>query len=259
MTEWEAVILGIIQGLTEFLPVSSSGHLELGKSLLGIHLEGDLAFTVLVHGATVLSTIIIFREEIKRLLKGLLQFKWNQETHYVLLLAISMFPVLIVGLFFKEQVEAYFFDSIVLVGVMLWVTGLLLLFTRFKKGKERSLNGFDALVIGIAQAIAVIPGISRSGATISTSLMLGNSREEATRFSFLMVLVPIIGANLLDFKDYTAGDAANSWTVYLAGFLAAFISGLFACQWMIKLVKQQKLIYFAFYCFLVGLLAIVLG
>jgi undecaprenyl-diphosphatase len=197
----EALILGIIQGLTEFLPVSSSGHLEIGKVILGVEAERSLIFTVLVHGATVMSTIVIFWRDILLLIRGLFSFRWNEETKFIFKIIISMIPVAIVGLFFKEEVELFFTGNLILVGSMLLLTATLLLFTRFKKSNERSIGFLDSFVIGLAQAVAVIPGISRSGSTISAGLMLGNKRAEVAKFSFLMVLIPIIGANLKDLLD----------------------------------------------------------
>lgn len=260
MSWLEALILGLVQGLTEFLPVSSSGHLELGKYLLDINAEKSLIFTVVVHGATVLSTIVVFYKDILQLLKGLFAFKWNEETKYIAKLAFSMIPVGIVGVFFAEEVEQFFDGNIVFVGSMLLVTSLLLTFTFFAKSNTRDINFLDAMIIGIAQALAVLPGISRSGATISTGLVIGNKKTLVTRFSFLMVLVPIIGANLKDIAEgsMTANEGIG-WVPLLVGFIAAFISGLVACRWMIRIVNRGKLIYFAIYTALVGTTAIVVG
>lgn len=254
MSYLEALILGLIQGLTEFLPVSSSGHLELGKTILGVEAKENLTFTVVVHGATVLSTIVIFWKEIVRLITGLFQFKWNFETKYIAMIAVSMIPVGIVGVFFKDEVETLFSGNILLVGSMLIVTGLLLSFTYFAKVNNKDISFKDAFIIGIAQAFAVIPGISRSGSTIATGILLGDKKEEVARFSFLMVLVPIIGANLKDVLDgsFSSSGSSISGMALVIGFTAAFISGLLACKWMIELVKRQKLIYFAVYCFIVG-------
>jgi len=235
--EWlKALLLGIIQGLTEFLPVSSSGHIELGQALLNMQMEDDLAFSVIVHLATVLSTIIVFRKDILTLLKDVLQFKWNASTQFVTYIFISMIPVLIVGFLFKEQLEQLFTGNLVLVGCMLLVTGLLLLSTFWVKTKEQKLTFGKAFLIGIAQAIAVLPGISRSGATISTALNLGISREQAARFSFLMVLIPILGAGLLEMKDLSEkGVTANETLPLIMGFIGAFIAGLAACTWMLRI------------------------
>jgi undecaprenyl-diphosphatase len=255
----EALILGIVQGLTEFLPVSSSGHLELGKAILGINTENSLIFTVVVHGATVLSTIVVFHKDILKLLKGLLTFRWNDETAYIARIFISMIPVIFLGIFFKEEVEGFFTGNVVLVGSMLIVTSILLLSTYLVKNNTKKISFFDSFIIGVAQALAVLPGISRSGATISTGLLLGNKKANVTRFSFLMVLIPIIGANFKDIYDggISAEDGIGIIPL-LVGFLAAFISGLLACKWMIGIVKKGNLIYFAMYCFLIGTIAILL-
>jgi len=254
----EALILGIIQGLTEFLPVSSSGHLELGKAILGVNAEKSLMFTVVVHGATVLSTIVVFYKDLLKLIKGLFAFKWNEETSYVARIIMSMIPVIILGLFFKEEVEGFFTGNVMLVGFMLIITSMLLMSTYIVKRNERKISFIDAFVIGIAQALAVLPGISRSGATISTGLLLGNKKANIARFSFLMVLIPIIGANFKDLYDGSAGGENGIGLIpLLVGFVAAFISGLLACKWMIGIVKKGKLIYFAIYCFLIGSTAII--
>lgn len=257
MNGLEAFLLGLIQGLTEFLPVSSSGHLELSKILLGVNAEKSLIFTVVVHGATVLSTIIVFRKDLAQIIRKFFEFKWNFEMRYVIKIFISMIPVLIIGLFFKEHVESFFTGNLLLVGSMLLITAVLLAFTYYAKAREKAISYWDALGIGVAQAFAVLPGISRSGATISTGLLLGNKRENVARFSFLMVLIPIIGANM---KDLNEGSATLEGGIgilpLIIGFLAAFVSGLLACKWMIKLVKRGKLLYFAIYCAIVGLTAI---
>ena len=253
----EAIILGIVQGLTEFLPVSSSGHLEIGKVLLGVNAEKSLIFTVVVHGATVLSTIVVFWKDILSLLKGLFKFTWNDETKYIAKIAISMIPVLILGFTFAEEIEMMFTGNMLLVGSMLIVTAVLLTFSNYAKQREKSISYGDSFVIGVAQAIAVIPGISRSGSTISTGLLLKNKKDGIAKFSFLMVLVPIIGANLKDLMDGKLSDESSiNVTALVVGFLAAFISGLLACKWMVGIVKKGKLIYFAIYCFIVGCVAI---
>ena len=256
--DWiEALILGIIQGLTEFLPVSSSGHLELGKHILGVQATESLTFTVVVHGATVLSTIVIFWKDILDLIKGFFKFKWNEETKYIFKIIVSMIPVAIVGLFFKDAVEQLFTGNILFVGTMLIITAALLAFTYWAKEKNRSISFNNAFIIGVAQAIAVIPGISRSGSTIATGLLLGNKKSDIARFSFLMVLVPIIGANVKDLLDGEFLKETGVGTMPLiVGFFSAFISGLLACSWMINIVKRGKLIYFALYCFIVGAIAI---
>jgi undecaprenyl-diphosphatase len=259
MNWFEAIVLGLVQGLTEFLPVSSSGHLEIAKSLFGINPDESFYFTVAVHGATVLSTLVVFWKEIIRLISGTLKFRMNEETSYVLKLIVSMVPVGIAGILFKDPVEKMFNGNVVFVGLMLIVTATLLALAHFIRKRERSIGYMDAIIIGIAQAIAVIPGISRSGATISTGLMIGNRKDEIAKFSFLMVLIPVIGANLLEIVtgDATAGDAGIG--IILIGFIAAFISGYLACRWMIGLVKRSKLIWFSIYCAVVGLLAVLLG
>jgi len=260
MTFFEALILGIIQGLTEFLPVSSSGHLEIGTYLLGVQSEDNLLFSILVHGATALSTVVVFRKDILNLIKETLKFEWNQATKFLVMVMISMIPVGIVGVLFEDQVEAFFGGRIVLVGSMLLITAALLSLTQYAKPKEGVLNNRNALVIGIAQAVSIMPGISRSGATISTALLLGINRETAARFSFLMVLPPIIGAMLLKTNDIIADPtlaAQISPMVLIVGFVAAFLAGLGACRWMISIVKKGKLIYFAIYCAVVGSIAII--
>ncbi len=258
MSVFEAFILGILQGLTEFLPVSSSGHIELGKAVLGVAVQEDLSFTVVVHGATVLSTIVVFRKDIFSLLKDALKFKLNSSTIYILQLAVSMIPVLVVGLFFKDQLEEIFFGNIMIVGFMLLVTAALLGVSQLAKPTHGGITFLKAFIIGLAQAVAVIPGISRSGATIVTGLMMGVNKDEATRFSFLMVLVPILGANLLDIlKNDGTVEANSSFLPLLIGFIAAFLSGLFACSIMLRIVRKGKLGYFAIYCVIVGLIAII--
>lgn len=256
MSYLEALLLGIIQGLTEFLPVSSSGHLELGKAILGVEFEQSLTFTIVVHGATVLSTIIIFWHTLIKLAKDLFEFRWNESTRYVAMLLFSAIPVFVIGMFFKDQVESLFDGRILFVGIMLLVTATLLGFTFYAKSKDRGLNFRDAFVIGIAQAVAVLPGISRSGSTIATALLLGNKRKEAAQFSFLMVLLPILGANFLDILEMESAQVSSSFGILAIGFVAAFVSGLLACKWMLKLVQRGKLIYFAIYCAVVGAIAI---
>jgi undecaprenyl-diphosphatase len=258
----EAFILGLIQGLTEFLPVSSSGHLEIGKHLLGVEAVENLTFTVVVHGATVLSTLFVFRKDIANLLLGLFKFKWNDETAYIAKIAVSMIPIAIVGVFFKDSVEAVFNSPniLLIVGFMLLVTATLLSFAYYKKSGDKDISFFHAFIIGISQTIAVMPGISRAGSTIATGLLLGNRKSEIARFSFLMVLVPIMGENILSIFKYDAAAQVASQGVgvapLVAGFVAAFISGLFACKWMINIVKKGKLIYFAIYCAIVAIIAI---
>ncbi len=255
----KAIILGVIQGLTEFLPVSSSGHLELGKAILGDTSVGEesLLFTVVLHFATALSTVVIFRKDILDIIKGFLKFKWNDDTQFIFKIIISMFPAVIVGLFFEEQLEQLFGGSIMLVGFMLLVTGALLFLADKAKNTTKNVSTTNAVLIGISQAIAMLPGISRSGATISTSVLLGVDKTKAARFSFLMV-VPLIFGKIA--KDILGGDLSfesNQIIPLSAGFIAAFVSGLFACTWMISLVKKSKLSYFAYYCFIVGIIAII--
>ncbi len=259
----EALILGIIQGLTEFLPVSSSGHLEIGKQLLNVQATDNLTFTVVVHGATVLSTIFIFRKDIAQLIAGLFNFSWNEETQYIFKIGISMIPIGIVGIFFKDYVEEIFNTDkiLLLVGIMLLITAALLAFTFYAKVKEKEISFKDAFIIGIAQTIAIMPGISRSGSTIATGLLLGNKREAVARFSFLMVLIPILGENILSIlkEEPTTNSGSIGAIPLIIGFISAFISGLLACKAMINLVKKGKLIYFALYCAVAGIIAIVFG
>ncbi|MEA1878556.1 MAG: undecaprenyl-diphosphate phosphatase [Bacteroidota bacterium] len=262
--DWlEALILGIIQGFTEFLPVSSSGHLELGKALLNIEAQEDITFTVVVHGATVLSTLVVFFKEVWRLLKGSLQFKWNPETQYVAKIVVSMIPVVIVGLLLEDYIESFFGGKIQFVGIMLIITSVLLSMTYFLRNRimEKKFGYGSAFIMGIAQAFAVLPGISRSGATIATGLLMGNNKKDIAQFSFLMVLVPIIAANiksLIGFEGSEMSTAVGSIPL-LIGFLAAFLSGWLACSWMVNLVKKGKLIWFAVYCFVIGSIAIMTG
>ncbi|MFT5970779.1 MAG: undecaprenyl-diphosphatase [Flavobacteriales bacterium] len=260
MTGLEAALLGLIQGLTEFLPVSSSGHIELGKALLGVELKDPLVFSIVVHCATALSTIVVFYKYILELTLDLLRFKWNAGTKYVSLIVLSMIPVGLVGYLFEDTIDGFFSGNILLVGLMLLVTGVLLYTTILVKQKDNVLNFKRAFIIGIAQMVAILPGISRSGSTIATALLLGVKKEEAARFSFLMVLPPILGATLLKFKDFmevsdvATAEVNNSGLAI--GFFTAFIAGLLACKLMIKLVKSSKLQYFAIYCFVVGAIAI---
>jgi len=258
MTFFEAIILGIVQGLTEFLPVSSSGHLELTKAIVGDNSvpEESLMLTVLLHAATALSTIVIFRKDIKELITGLFQFKNNEEFKYSLKIVLSMIPAAAVGVLFEEEIEQLFGGQILLVGLMLLLTGTLLFLADKAKNTLKDVSTKNALLIGVAQAIAILPGISRSGATISTSVLLGIDRQKAARFSFLMVVPLILGKMA---KDLLSGDLANTEAdtlVLLAGFIAAFVSGLVACQWMINLVKRSQLKYFSYYCYVVGIAAI---
>jgi undecaprenyl-diphosphatase len=254
----EAIILGIVQGLTEFLPVSSSGHLELGKALLGDTSlpEESMMFTVVVHFATALATLVIYRAEVIRIGTGLMAGKNNDEFKFSAKILLSMIPAVAVGVFFADEIELLFHRQIVLVGAMLWLTGVLLLVADRAKNTTKDVGFGHSIVIGMAQAIAILPGISRSGATISTSVILGIDRSKAASFSFLMAVPIILGKVLKDLIDGGLSISDGQTGVLLAGFLAAFITGLFACKWMIKLVKDAKLKYFSYYCFLVGSLAI---
>lgn len=256
MTWLEALVLGVIQGLTEFLPVSSSGHLQIFSALFGIQGEENLTFAVAVHAATVCSTIVVLRKEIWDLLQGLFRFSWNEETSYIAKIVLSMIPVAIVGIFFKDQVEALFGSGLLVVGVSLLLTACLLTFAYYARPRAKTTISFrDAFVIGIAQACAVLPGLSRSGSTIATGILLGNNKEKVAKFSFLMVLVPILGEAFLDLMkgDFTQGESGISMLSLTVGFIAAFVSGFLACSWMLELVKKGKLIWFAVYCLVVGL------
>lgn len=260
--DWiEALILGIIQGLTEYLPVSSSGHLAIGANLFGIEGSENLAFTILVHVATVMSTLFILWREIVWLVNGVLKFKMNDEMRYFINILVSMIPVGIVGVFFKDYVEEIFGSGLLIVGIMLLVTAALLTFSYYARPRQKEkISMKDAFIIGIAQACAVMPGLSRSGSTIATGLLLGNKKEKLAQFSFLMVIPPILGEALLDTMKAAKGvDVFGDIGVVplVVGFLAAFISGCLACKWMIDIVKKGKLIYFGIYCAIVGVVTIV--
>ena len=259
MDTLDAIILGIIQGLTEFLPVSSSGHLELGKAILGDNSvqEESLLFTVVLHFATALSTLVVFRKDVLDLIKGLLKFSWNEDTKFSLKIIVSMIPAVIVGLFFEKELESLFGGNIGFVGAMLLVTALLLWLADRAKNTEKKVSFSNAFVIGISQAIAMLPGISRSGATISTSVLLGNDKNKAARFSFLMVVPLIFGKIAKDLMSGELSSETSNMTALGLGFAAAFVSGLIACTWMITLVRKSKLSYFAIYCLVVGLIAII--
>ena len=256
-----AILLGIIQGLTEFLPVSSSGHLEITTFILehfgseGLP-EENLLMTVVLHAATALSTLFIFRKEVSQIFRGLFQLKWNDEFKFSLKIILSMIPAALVGILFDEQIDALFGGKILLVGSMLIITGLLLFIADKAKNTTQSVSFVQSLIIGIAQAIAILPGISRSGATISTSVLLGIDREKAARFSFLMVVPLIFGKIVKDTLDGEIINESATLIPLITGFIAAFITGLMACKWMISLVKKSQLKYFSFYCFTVGIIAI---
>ncbi len=267
MEWWQAILLGIVQGLTEFLPVSSSGHLMIFRELLGADAEGFLDFTVTVHFATVLSTIVVFWSAIWNLLKGFFRFRYNDETDYVLKLLVSVIPVGIIGFMFKDKVEAFFGDDLTTVGVGLCITALLLWLSDFLAGRRsivkesQARNGisyWQALLVGVGQAFAVAPGVSRSGTTIATGLLSGVRRDVMAQFSFLMVLIPIVGEQLLDLLKVATGEASFGDGVgplaLALGFIFAFISGLFACKVMIALVRKARLGWFSLYCVLVAIL-----
>ena len=266
--EWfEAIILGLVQGLTEFLPVSSSGHLEIAKELLGVETTDDLMFTTMVHAATVLSTVVVFRKQILDLFTGLFRFKYNDETDYVLKIAVSIVPVMIVGLFFKDQVESIF-GSIKVVGFALLATSALLFFSDFasrwsktksSQGVRNGITYWQALVVGMAQALAVIPGLSRSGTTISTGLICGVRRDVMAQFSFLMVLIPILGESFLELVGGEFSSSSVGALPLFLGFVSAFVSGLFACKVMIALVKKARLSWFAIYCLIAAILIFILA
>lgn len=260
MSWLEALVLGIVQGLTEYLPVSSSGHLAIGSALFGIEGEENLAFTIVVHVATVFSTLVILWKEIEWIFRGLFKFQMNSEIRYVINILISMIPIGIVGVFFKDTVESIFGSGLLIVGCMLLVTAALLAFSYYAKPRQKeSISMKDAFIIGLSQACAVLPGLSRSGTTIATGLLLGNNKAKLAQFSFLMVIPPILGEALLDVLKLVKGEdiAGDIPTLSLVvGFVAAFLSGCLACKWMINIVKKGKLIYFAIYCAIAGLVTI---
>lgn len=261
MSTIEALVLGLLQGFTEYLPVSSSGHLAIGSYLFGIEGEENLAFTVAVHVATVLSTFVILWSEIAWIVKGVFKFEMNDEMKYFFNILVSMIPVGVVGVFFKDTVEEIFGSGLLIVGIMLLVTAALLTFSYYAKPRQREKIGLrDAFVIGLAQAAAVMPGLSRSGSTIATGLLLGNKKEKLAQFSFLMVIPPILGEALLDVLKTVKGEEAFGGIDTLplvVGFLAAFVSGCLACKWMINIVKKGKLVYFGVYCAIVGIITII--
>lgn len=259
MNWFEALVLGLLQGLTEFLPVSSSGHLEIAKALFGVDTEASFYFTIAVHGATVLSTIFVFWKEILVLIEGTLKFKMNEESSYIIKIIVSMIPVGIAGVLLKDPIEKLFNGNLIFIGSMLLITSAVLAAAHFIRKGDKKIGYLDAFIIGLFQAVAVIPGISRSGATIATGLMIGNRKDEIARFSFLMVLVPVIGANVLELVSDNINTSSIGAGIILIGFISAFISGYFACKWMIGLVKKSKLIWFSIYCAAAGLLSILLG
>ena len=264
MSWLQALILGIIQGLTEFLPVSSSGHLEIGQVLLGTSGEENLTFAVIVHAATVLSTLVILWREVAQLFRGTFTtLQWNTEKDYVAKILVSMIPVFIVGMFFKDQVESFFGNGLLLVGICLLITALLLALSEWLQ-KKRQNSGHevtykDAIIIGIAQACAVLPGLSRSGTTIATGLLCGVKKESVAQFSFLMVLIPILGEAFLDTVKLMSGEMTSELGLIPAvvGFLAAFLTGCFACRFMIEVVRRQRLVWFALYCAIIGSVTII--
>lgn len=262
--EWfEALVLGLLQGLTEYLPVSSSGHLAIGSALFGIEGEENLAFTVVVHVATVFSTLVILWKEIDWIFKGLFKFRMNDETRYVINIVISMIPIGIVGVFFKDQVEAIFGSGLLIVGCCLLLTAALLTFSYYYKPRQKAeISKKDAFIIGLAQACAVLPGLSRSGSTIATGLLLGDDKAKLAQFSFLMVIPPILGEALLDGMKLMKGEAIAGDIPTLSlviGFVSAFVSGCLACKWMINIVKKGKLVYFGIYCAIVGAVTLVVS
>ncbi len=262
--DWiEALVLGLVQGLTEYLPVSSSGHLAIGSALFGVEGEENLTFTIVVHVATVLSTLVVLWKEIAWIFSGLAERKLNRETRYVGNIVVSMIPIGIVGVFFKDQVEEIFGSGLLVVGCCLLVTAALLAFSSYYKPRQKAdISTRDAFIIGLAQACAVLPGLSRSGSTIATGLLLGNDKARLAQFSFLMVIPPILGEALLDGMKLMKGEAIAGdipLLSLLVGFLAAFISGCLACKWMINIVKRGKLIYFALYCALVGAAVLIIS
>ena len=261
MTWWEAFILGIIQGLTEFLPVSSSGHLEIGHALLGTASDENVTFAIVVHAATVLSTLCILWKEVSQLFKGTFTtLRWNEEKNYVSMILVSMIPIFIVGVFFKDYVKSFFGSGLLLVGVCLCVTAVLLYFSEWlskrREGIGHEVGYKDAIIIGLSQALAVLPGLSRSGTTIATGLLCGVKKESVTKFSFLMVLPPILGNALLDIVKGDFGGGVEIVPL-MAGFVAAFVTGCIACKWMISIVKRGKLIWFEAYCAVAVVVALV--
>ncbi|MDR0907343.1 MAG: undecaprenyl-diphosphate phosphatase [Rikenellaceae bacterium] len=261
MSVFEAIILGVVQGITEFLPVSSSGHLQIAKEVLGVEIADNLAFDVMLHVATVLSTIVVLWGEVRRLFVGVFSFRYNAETAYFLKIVLSMIPIGIVGFLFKEQLNAILSSPhiLVIVGLMLLATALLLAFATYAKPRQKSdISYRDSFIIGVAQAVAALPGLSRSGSTIATGILLGNGKAAVAQFSFLMVLLPILGEALLEVVsgEFGAGLGIGVWP-FVAGFVASFVAGCVACRFMIEVVKRSKLVWFAVYCAVVGVVAII--
>jgi undecaprenyl-diphosphatase len=261
MSNWEAIILGILQGISEFLPISSSGHLEIAKVLMGNAFlpSESLLMTIVLHGATALSTLVVFRKDILAILKGLMVLEWNPSWRFALWVVLSMLPAAFVGLFFEAQIATLFSGNLILVGLLLLVTAALLFFADRAGRTAQALNTKSALVIGLAQCIAILPGLSRSGATIGTALLLKIERSEAARFSFLMVIPLILGSMAKSIMDLEDSTISVNYLPLGLGFISAFITGIVACQWMIALVKRSKLTYFSLYCSLVGLIALIYG
>lgn len=258
----EALILGLLQGLTEFLPVSSSGHLELGGALFGLEDPHNFfTFNIIVHGATFMSVVVVFRRDIVSLISNFFRFQWNAEMRFTLLLLASAIPTGVIGLLYEEHIERIFEGRVVFVGFMLLVTATLLFLTRFAPEKKKDVSLKTALIIGFAQTLAILPGISRSGATISTALFFGIERGRAIRFSFLMVLIPIFGANFLKIvrMSEASGSATMDITPMIIGAMTAFVAGVLACKWMLRIVRQGNISYFSIYCLIAGITAIIAG
>lgn len=276
MDTLNALIMGIVQGLSEYLPISSSGHLEICRQILGMDLPGDeaLQFSILLHVATVLSTIVVLWREFMPLCKAFFTFRKGPEFNYVVKILISCIPVGIVGVCFKDFVEQFFGNGLLTVGICLCITSALLVFTYFYRtdpstarrradgtlSRGRDITYLDAMIIGCAQAVAVLPGLSRSGSTIATGILIGDKRSEMARFSFFMVIIPILGEALLDTKkmlEASASDSSLGLVPMLVGFLASFIVGCLACKWMINIVKKGKLVWFGIYCLIAGIICII--
>jgi len=260
MDTLQSLILGIVQGLTEYLPISSSGHLAIGSALFGVEADDNLAFTIAVHVATVLSTLVVLRKEVTWIFRGAFSRELNEQNRYLIAILIAIIPVAVVGLFFRDAVEEVFGSGLLIVGTMLMVTALLLTFAYYATPRKKERISYkDAFIIGLSQALAVLPGLSRSGTTIATGLLLGNKKETLAQFSFFIVIPPVLGEMLLDILKMAKGEAAFGgigFVPLLVGFVAAFVSGCIACRWMIDIVKKGKLVWFAIYCAAAGLLTI---